>query len=106
MKRYSDFVAYPVIFKDKEGKEADKALNSMKPIWTRPRSEVPDEEYKEFYKHISHDWNEPLVTWSFRAEGRSEYQALLFIPSKAPMDLFYATGKFASLRAPRLDHGA
>jgi molecular chaperone HtpG len=94
VKRYSDFVAYPVIFKDKEGKEADKALNSMKPIWTRPRSEVTDEEYKEFYKHISHDWNEPMVTWSFRAEGRSEYQALLFVPSEAPFDLFYATGKF------------
>ncbi|HEY2381189.1 MAG TPA: molecular chaperone HtpG [Terriglobia bacterium] len=94
VKRYSDFVAYPVIFKDKEGKEADKTLNSMKPIWTRPRSEVTDEEYKEFYKHISHDWNEPMETWSFRAEGRSEYQALLFVPSEAPFDLFYATGKF------------
>jgi molecular chaperone HtpG len=94
VKRYSDFVAYPVIYKDKEGKEADKALNSMKPIWTRPRSEVKDEEYKEFYKHISHDWNEPMLTWSFRAEGRSEYQALLFIPSEAPFDLFYTTGKF------------
>jgi len=94
VKRYSDFVAYPIHFKDKEGKEADKTLNSMKPIWTRPRSEVKDEEYKEFYKHISHDWNEPLVDWSFRAEGRSEYQALLFIPSQAPFDLFYATGKF------------
>jgi molecular chaperone HtpG len=94
VKRYSDFVAYPVIYKDREGKEADKTLNSMKPIWTRPRSEVKDEEYKEFYKHISHDWNEPLVTWSFRAEGRSEYQALLFVPSQAPFDLFYATGKF------------
>jgi molecular chaperone HtpG len=94
VKRYSDFVAYPVIYKDKEGKEADKALNSMKPIWTRPRSEVTDEEYKEFYKHISHDWNEPMLTWSFRAEGRSEYQALLFIPSEAPFDLFYTTGKF------------
>jgi molecular chaperone HtpG len=94
VKRYSDFVAYPVILKDKEGKDADKTLNSMKPIWTRPRSEVTDEEYKEFYKHISHDWNEPLTTWSFRAEGRSEYQALLFIPSQAPFDLFYATGKF------------
>jgi molecular chaperone HtpG len=94
VKRYSDFVAYPVIYKDKEGKEADKTLNSMKPIWTRPRSEVTDEEYKEFYKHISHDWNEPLLTWSFRAEGRSEYQALLFIPSEAPFDLFYTTGKF------------
>jgi molecular chaperone HtpG len=94
VKRYSDFVAYPVIYKDKEGKEAAKALNSQKPIWTRPRSEVSEDEYKEFYKHISHDWNEPLTTWSFRAEGRSEYQALLFVPSQAPFDLFYATGKF------------
>jgi molecular chaperone HtpG len=94
VKRYSDFVAYPFVFKDKTGKEADKTLNSMKPIWTRPRSEVKDEEYQEFYKHISHDWNEPMVTWSFRAEGRSEYQALLFVPSEAPFDLFYATGKF------------
>jgi molecular chaperone HtpG len=106
VKRYSDFVGYPIIFKDgaaqarqraasiEEGKEADKALNSMKPIWTRPRSEVTEEEYKEFYKHISHDWNEPMTTWSFRAEGRSEYQALLFVPSQAPFDLFYSTGKF------------
>src|SRR5215475_6815882 len=94
VKRYSDFVAYPIMYRDKEGKEAAKTLNSMKPIWTRPRSEVTDEEYKEFYKHISHDWNEPFVTWSFRAEGRSEYQALLFIPSQAPLDLFYTTGKF------------
>src|SRR5262245_28059342 len=94
VKRYSDFVAYPIIYKDKTGKEAAKTLNSMKPIWTRPRSEVTEDEYKEFYKHISHDWNDPLVTWSFRAEGRSEYQALLFIPSQAPFDLFYTTGKF------------
>jgi molecular chaperone HtpG len=94
VKRYSDFVAYPVIYKDKEGKEAAKTLNSQKPIWTRPRSEVSEDEYKEFYKHISHDWNEPLTTWSFRAEGRSEYQALLFVPSQAPFDLFYTTGKF------------
>ena len=94
VKRYSDFVAYPVIYKDKDPKEADKTLNSMKPIWTRPRSEVSEEEYKEFYKHISHDWNEPMLSWSFRAEGRSEYQALLFVPSEAPFDLFYATGKF------------
>ena len=94
VKRYSDFVAYPVVYKDKEGKEAAKTLNSQKPIWTRPRSEVSEDEYKEFYKHISHDWNEPLTTWSFRAEGRSEYQALLFVPSQAPFDLFYATGKF------------
>jgi molecular chaperone HtpG len=66
----------------------------MKPIWTRARSEVSEEEYREFYKHISHDWNEPMKIWTFRAEGRSEYQALLFVPSQAPFDLFYATGKF------------
>ncbi len=66
----------------------------MKPIWTRPRSEVKDEEYKEFYKHISHDWNEPMRFWSFRAEGRSEYQALLYAPSEAPFDLYYQTGKW------------
>ena len=94
VKRYSDFVAYPIIFKEKNAKEPAKPLNSMKPIWTRPRSEVTDEEYKEFYKHISHDWTEPIETWSFRAEGRSEYQALLFIPSQAPLNLFYAHGKF------------
>lgn len=94
VKRYSDFVSYPIRFKEKDGKEDDKPLNSMKPIWTRPRSEVTEDEYKEFYKHISHDWNEPLKSWSFRAEGRSEYQALLYVPSEAPFDLNYQTGKF------------
>src|SRR5947199_1341924 len=94
VKRYSDFVSYPIIYKSHDTKEPDRTLNSMKPIWTRPRSEVKDEEYNEFYKHISHDWNEPLETWSFRAEGRSEYQALLFVPSQAPFDLYYTTGKF------------
>src|SRR5204863_5808707 len=94
VKRYSEFVSYPIIYKYNHTKEPYRTLNSMKPIWTRPRSEVKDDEYKEFYKHISHDWNEPMETWSFRAEGRSEYRALLFIPSQAPLDLFYATGKF------------
>lgn len=93
VKKYSDFVTYPIRTKE-DGKEDDKPLNSMKPIWIRPRSEVKEEEYKEFYKHISHDWNEPLKTWSFRAEGRSEYQALLYIPSEAPFDLHYQSGRF------------
>ncbi len=94
VRQYSDFVAYPIYYKEKDGKQEDRALNSMKPIWTRPRSEVSDDEYKEFYKHISHDWSEPMKIWSFRAEGRTEYQALLFIPSQAPFDLFYQTAKF------------
>jgi molecular chaperone HtpG len=94
VQRYSDFVTHPIRFKEKDGKVEDKPLNSMKPIWTRPRNEVTEEEYKEFYKHISHDWTEPLKSWSYRAEGRSEYQSLLFIPSQAPFDLFQQTGKF------------
>ncbi len=61
----------------------------MKPIWTRSQSEVTESEYAEFYKHISHDWTEPIKTISLKAEGRIEYQALLFIPSKAPFDLYY-----------------
>ena len=94
VQRYSDFVTHPIRFKEKDGKAEDKPLNSMKPIWTRPRNEVSEDEYKEFYKHISHDWSEPLKSWSYRAEGRSEYQSLLFIPSQAPFDLFQQTGKF------------
>ncbi|MEM9290090.1 MAG: molecular chaperone HtpG [Acidobacteriota bacterium] len=106
VKRYSDFVSYPIILKDEreepvkdedgnpvEGKTETvvehKTVNSMKPIWTRPESEVTAEEYNEFYKHISHDWNEPLNHFSFRAEGRIEYQSLLFIPSTAPYDFYY-----------------
>jgi molecular chaperone HtpG len=105
VKRYSDFVGYPIIFKDvrqefetdTEGKQKekptvvieDKVLNTMKPIWTRSPEEVSEDEYAEFYRHISHDWTEPLKTIPLKAEGRFEYQALLFVPSKAPYDLYY-----------------
>ncbi len=111
VKRHSDFVAYPVQMKhqreesekDEDGNEVegktttvveDKTLNSMKPIWTRPSSEVKEEEYAEFYKHISHDWTEPLDTLSLKAEGRIEYRALLFIPKKAPFDLYFRDQQF------------
>jgi molecular chaperone HtpG len=107
VRRYSDFVSYPIILRDereevekdenglpkKDGKTEtvveEKTLNSMKPIWTRPEAEVTEDEYKEFYKHISHDWNEPLRHFSYRAEGRIEYQALLYLPSEAPYDFYY-----------------
>ncbi|WP_245738341.1 molecular chaperone HtpG [Streptomyces sparsogenes] len=65
-----------------------ETLNSMKALWARSRDEVSDDEYHEFYKHISHDWNNPLETIRMQAEGTFEYQALLFIPSQAPLDLF------------------
>ncbi len=111
VKRYSDFVGYPIVCKyqrqeleqpdDGSAKKdaestilvADKTLNSMKPIWIRPKSEVADTDYAEFYHHISDDWSGPLETMIFKAEGSVEYQALLFIPSKAPYDLFYQSAE-------------
>jgi molecular chaperone HtpG len=111
VRRYSDFVSYPIILtaekdpeiedlaKEKETGEKpkmpleEKVLNSMKPIWTRPQSEVTAEEYNEFYRHIAHDWTEPLKVISFKAEGRIEYQALLFVPAQAPYDLYYVASK-------------
>ncbi|GAB2566135.1 chaperone protein HtpG [Paractinoplanes abujensis] len=81
VKKYSDFIAFPI-------KMGDDTLNSMKALWARPRSEVSDEEYHEFYKHISHDWSEPLEIINMKAEGTFEYEALLFLPSRAPHDLF------------------
>ena len=82
VRKHSDFIAYPIITtkEGKEGEEAkDETLNSMKPIWKRSPSEVKPEEYTEFYKHISHDWTDPLKTIHFRAEGTFEYEALLSI---------------------------
>src|SRR6202008_4318586 len=59
----------------------------------RPRSEVSDEEYHEFYKHVSHDWTDPLETIHMKGEGTFEYEALLFVPSRAPFDTFSRDGK-------------
>ena len=106
VKRYADFVAYPIRYigppEEPEPGSAPAAdvatvsaiLNSMKPIWTRPKSEVTPEEYDEFYKHISTDWEAPLLRMAFKAEGRWEYAALLFVPSRAPHDLYYHAVSF------------
>ncbi|MER6101503.1 molecular chaperone HtpG [Streptomyces sp. NPDC001832] len=102
VKRYSDFITWPVRMApeaaadDAVGTEAaaddaprePETLNSMKALWARSRDEVTDDEYHELYKHISHDWIAPLETIRLQAEGTFEYQALLFIPSHAPQDLF------------------
>jgi molecular chaperone HtpG len=104
--KHSDFIAYPIIYegprqepgeKDEEGKIETKTLNSMKPIWTRSRSEVSESDYNDFYKHVSNDWTDPLKVLPLKAEGTVEYEALLFIPSHAPYDLFYH-GSEAGLR--------
>lgn len=94
VKRYSDFIAWPVKMEvertgnDGEGTREVETINSMKALWARSKNEVKEDEYKEFYKHVSHDWNDPLEIISMKAEGTFEYQALLFIPSHAPLDLF------------------
>ncbi|MFF5184409.1 molecular chaperone HtpG [Streptomyces sp. NPDC000345] len=92
VKRYSDFITWPIRTVAKKGEEDGAAepetLNSMKALWARSREEVSDDEYHELYKHISHDWREPLETVRLQAEGTFEYQALLFLPSHAPHDLY------------------
>ncbi|WP_168706818.1 molecular chaperone HtpG [Gordonia paraffinivorans] len=71
----------------------EETVNSMKALWAKPRSEVSDEEYQEFYRHVSHAWDSPLETITLQAEGTFEYQALLFIPTQPPFDLFMRDSK-------------
>ena len=112
VRQYSDFVVYPIIMRvrrddtdkdpitgqPKPGAETvinfeDRTLNSMKAIWMRPQSEVPEDEYAEFYRHISNDWKKPQKVLSLKAEGTSEYYGLLFVPEEAPTDLYYIASK-------------
>ena len=90
VKRYSDFVSYPIRLKG-------ETLNSMKAIWARGKDEVSDDEYREFYKHVSHDWNPPLEHLSVHIEGGVEARALLYIPSKAPFDIHQREGSHGGL---------
>jgi molecular chaperone HtpG len=118
VKKHSDFVGYPIVMDvereetetadketeilDKDGKPVkgpkkkvvrEETLNSMKAIWARDKKEVSAEDYKDFYTHISHDWNPPLTHLHFKMEGITEYSALLYIPSRAPFDLFFPERK-------------
>ena len=116
VKQHSDFVAYPIVMdvekdepipeneqlKDKDGKPIgettrkvikEETLNSMKAIWSRNKADVTDKEYEEFYQHISHDWNPPLEKLHLKMEGTTEYTALLYLPSKAPLDIFNPESK-------------
>lgn len=94
IKKYSDHIAIPVVMQkqipvDEPNKEPeDEVINTATALWTRSRSDVTDEEYKEFYKHVSHDYAEPL-TWSHnRVEGNLDYTSLLYVPARAPFDLY------------------
>ena len=94
VKKFSDFLEHPVTIittqKDEETEveeEKEEQINSQKAIWLRPKSEITHEEYSEFYKHLSHDMNDPAETIHYNAEGAIEFKALLFIPEKRPFDL-------------------
>ncbi|MEU4530246.1 molecular chaperone HtpG [Micromonospora ureilytica] len=100
VKRYSDFIAWPIRMSvERPGADGEAAtsevqtLNSMKALWARPRDEVDAAEYNEFYKHVSHDWADPLEVVHMKGEGTFEYEALLFLPSHAPLDLFSPQGR-------------
>lgn len=100
--KYSDHVSIPVEFyepevPESEGPDGEKidavpakwqAVNKATALWTRDKSEISEDEYKEFYKHVSHDWEEPLSWAHNRVEGKTEYTSLLYIPKKAPFDLW------------------
>jgi molecular chaperone HtpG len=95
VKRYSDFITWPIRMapiQPEPGSDDDPAepetLNRRKALWARSKDDVSEDEYTEFYRHVSHDWQPPLETIRLQAEGTFEYQALLFLPAHAPMDLF------------------
>jgi molecular chaperone HtpG len=101
IKRYSDFIEHPIVMDvekeiDSELKKGEKVkiteektLNSMKALWLKDKSELTSDEYNEFYKHISHDFTPPAKVIHYKAEGTSEFTALLYIPSRAPVNILY-----------------
>jgi molecular chaperone HtpG len=93
--KYSDHIVQPIVMKKEEwqdGKQVttaeDETVNKASALWARPKSEIKDEEYKEFYKHVGHDFDEPLAWTHSRVEGKTEYTQLLYIPARAPFDLW------------------
>ncbi|MFW0930012.1 molecular chaperone HtpG [Providencia sp. VP23HZSY-1] len=89
--KYSDHIALPVEIEDKneeDGTVTWEKINQAKALWTRSKSDISDEEYVEFYKHISHDYADPLTWTHNRVEGKQEYTSLLYVPSQAPFDLW------------------
>lgn len=95
IKKYSDHISLPIIMKkenvgeeEKDAAPEDETINKATALWTRSRADITDEEYDEFYKHISHDFEKPL-TWSHnRVEGKLDYTSLLYVPARAPFDLY------------------
>ncbi|MFC3337893.1 molecular chaperone HtpG [Paracandidimonas soli] len=102
LRRYSDHISLPIEMRKEEWdsekseqvkKDEWETVNQANALWTRSKSEIDDEQYKEFYKHIAHDFEDPLAWTHNRVEGRSEYTQLLYIPKRAPFDLWDRDGK-------------
>ena len=97
IRKYSDHITLPILMKkekwDEEKKEQvvtdeDETVNQASALWARPKSEITDEQYKEFYKHVAHDFEDPLAYTHAKVEGKQEYTQLLYVPQKAPFDLW------------------
>lgn len=99
VKTYSDHIAIPIMLKggapaETEGEApGDEQLNRASALWTRPKSEIGEDDYKEFYHHVGHAFDEPWLTLHYRAEGMIEYTALVFVPTMAPFDLYHPERK-------------
>ncbi len=94
VRKYSDHIAVPVVMagetagEDDDAEPEDETVNAATALWTRSRSEVGEDEYREFYKHVSHDFEDPLAWSHNRVEGKLEYTSLVFVPRRAPFDLW------------------
>ena len=95
IRRYSDHIVQPILMKKEEWKDdkmhkgaSDETVNQASALWARPRGEITDDEYKAFYKHVGHDFDDPLAWTHARVEGRQDYTLLLYVPSRAPFDLW------------------
>ncbi len=101
VRKYSDYIDYPVVMEVEREQESsldkgtkvkvreEETLNSQKAIWLKDRAEITETEYSEFYRHVSHDFHDPLKVIHYRAEGTSEFVCLLYLPSSVPADIFY-----------------
>jgi molecular chaperone HtpG len=95
VKKYSNHIVQPILMKKEEWKEnqyetldEDETVNQASALWAKPKSEISEEQYKEFYKHVGHDYDDPLAWSHARVEGRQEYTQLLYIPKRAPFDMW------------------
>ena len=95
VRKYSDHIVQPIVMKQEEWKDGeqvasdeDETVNQANALWARPKADISDEQYKEFYKHVGHDFEAPLAWLHARVEGRQDYTQLLYVPAHAPFDLW------------------